>query len=143
MVRCEDVDAMSRKKAKTEAERLRRTAQGDKEQRFRFWKRVVLISLIPLFLGGVFLLVRQSRQTPTSVPGPGYQPLVPAVAVGSAPINDVDPTSGKPVGVGSPTTIYKGYVIGFCCEESRSSGGWERKSEFDKDAFVRRFIKQR
>ncbi|MDO8301806.1 MAG: hypothetical protein Q7T18_01045 [Sedimentisphaerales bacterium] len=62
--------------------------------------------------------------------------------VGSTPINSVDPISGKPTKNGSPTTIYKGYVIGFCCETSRSSGGWEKKNEAEKDAFLRRFIKK-
>ena len=42
--------------------------------------------------------------------------------------------------MGSPTTIYKKYVIGFCCEKSPPQ--WKRMSEFDKDAFVCRFIRQ-
>jgi hypothetical protein len=145
-VRGEKADVMSRKERKAEARRLRRMAQEQqtrKERRLRFWKRFVLVSLIPLSVVGVVLLVRQLGQPPTSTAAQGaaYEPLVPSKAVGLNPINDVDPVSGKPVRAGSPTTIYKGYVIGFCCQESPPR--WERMSESDKDAFVRRFISPR
>ncbi|MFQ5807570.1 MAG: hypothetical protein ACE5I3_14075 [Phycisphaerae bacterium] len=57
------------------------------------------------------------------------------------PINTVDPMTGKPIGDNSPTTVYKGYVVAFCCKNSSAyKGGWARMSEVEKDAFVRRFV---
>jgi hypothetical protein len=61
-----------------------------------------------------------------------------AKAVGSTPINSVDLVSGNPVNYGIPTSVYKGYVIGFCCAVSRSD--WGKMSDSEKDALVRRFI---
>ena len=57
------------------------------------------------------------------------------------PINDVDPATGKPVTTSSPTLVYKGHVIGFCCGSSGGyRGGWARMSEAKKDAFVSRYL---
>jgi hypothetical protein len=50
--------------------------------------------------------------------------------------------TGKPLTPSSPTLVYKGYAIGFCCAQSSGyTGGWERMSEKDKDAFVRKYLK--
>ena len=58
------------------------------------------------------------------------------------PINDVDPLTGKSIGPDSPTLSYYEHVIGFCCVKSRGyTGGWDRMSEAEKDAFVARFVK--
>ncbi len=57
------------------------------------------------------------------------------------PINTVDPMSAEPIKFNSPTTTHKGYVVAFCCEQSAAyKGGWERMSEAEKDAFVRRWL---
>jgi hypothetical protein len=57
-------------------------------------------------------------------------------------LNDVDPVTGKPITASSPTLTHKGYVIGFCCANSEGyKGGWNRMSEAQKDAFVRRYVK--
>jgi hypothetical protein len=73
---------------------------------------------------------------------PASADTLPATALTTAqvPINNVDPITGKPILPDSPRTLYKGYVIAFCCSQSPSAnGGWERMSEVDKDAFVARF----
>jgi hypothetical protein len=68
----------------------------------------------------------------------GLPPPLPGTKV---PINDVDLFSGKVVTSKSPTLNYKGYIIGFCCDKSPGwRGGWERMSESEKDAFVRKYI---
>lgn len=59
-----------------------------------------------------------------------------------SPINNVDPVSGEPITPRSPTITYKGHVVAFCCRNSKGyNGGWERMSETEKDAFIRRWIK--
>ncbi len=67
--------------------------------------------------------------------------LPPAPADMSRPINKVDPLTGKPIELNSPTTVYKGYIIGFCCTSSSAyKEGWSRMSEAEKDAFVRQCL---
>lgn len=57
------------------------------------------------------------------------------------PVNDVDPVTGKPLTPDSPTLDYKGYAIGFCCDKSAGyRGEWNRMSESQKDAFVRKYL---
>jgi hypothetical protein len=69
----------------------------------------------------------------------GLPPPAPGTKV---PVNDVDPVTGKPLTPSSPTLAYKGYAIGFCCAQSAGyTGAWERMSEKDKDAFVRKYLK--
>jgi hypothetical protein len=68
----------------------------------------------------------------------GLPPPAPGTKV---PINDTDPFTGKPIEPTSPTTNHKGYVVAFCCEKSAGyKGGWERLTESQKDALVRRFL---
>ena len=55
------------------------------------------------------------------------------------PINDTDPFSGKPHPFNGPTVTHKGYVIGFCCNESYKP--WGRLSERERDALVRRHLR--
>lgn len=60
----------------------------------------------------------------------------------TAPINNVDPMTNKPIGPKSPTVLYKGHTIAFCCANSSGyRGGWDRMSEAQKDAVVARFVK--
>jgi len=67
--------------------------------------------------------------------------LPPASPGTKVPINDIDDFSGKKVGPSSPTIEYKGYVIAFCCADSAGwKGGWERLSESEKDALVRKHL---
>ena len=69
----------------------------------------------------------------------GLPPPAPGTRV---PLNDVDPVTGKTVTASSPTLYYKGYAIGFCCENSGGfKGEWTRMSESQKDAFVRKYVK--
>lgn len=75
-----------------------------------------------------------SKMIPTS----DAKALPVAKAVGSTPINSFDLESGNPVNYGIPTSIYKGYVIGFCCAVSRSD--WEKMSESGKDALLRKVV---
>lgn len=68
--------------------------------------------------------------------------LPPAPPGTKSPINDTDPVSGKPITATSPTIAYEGYVVAFCCKDSAGyKGGWDRMTETDKDAFVRRWLK--
>ena len=83
---------------------------------------------------------------PVATPLPPPAPLatdLPAPAPGTkTPLNDTDPVTGKPLTASSPTLAYKGYVIGFCCASSAGyKGGWDRMSEKEKDAFVRKYLK--
>ncbi len=70
-------------------------------------------------------------------------PTLPPPAPGTpVPLNDVDPLTGKLVTASSPTIAYKGYVIGFCCDQSGGyRGGWAQMGEAQKDAFVRRYLR--
>ena len=83
----------------------------------------------------------------TTLPGgvsitAGLSSLPPAPPGTRVPLNDVDPVTGKPIEAASPTITYKGYVIGFCCDQSSGyRGGWERMSQTQKDAFVRRYLR--
>jgi len=68
--------------------------------------------------------------------------LPPAPPGTKAPINSADPLTSKSISPSSPTTVYKGYVIAFCCEKSSGhNGAWASMSESEKDAFVRRCLK--
>ena len=86
---------------------------------------------------------------PVGTTQPGNRAVTPALsslpppAPGTrVPLNDVDPLTGKAITANSPTTNYKGYVIGFCCDQSGGyRGDWARMSESQKDAFVRRYLK--
>lgn len=72
---------------------------------------------------------------------PAVVGLPPAPPGTKTPINSVDPLTGKPITPSSPTTVYKGYVIAFCCAKSSGyNGGWARMGETEKDAFVRRCL---
>jgi hypothetical protein len=67
--------------------------------------------------------------------------LPPAPAGLSRPINKIDPMTGKPIELNSPTTLYKGYIVAFCCKSSSAyKGGWSRMTEAEKDAFVRKCL---
>jgi hypothetical protein len=75
-------------------------------------------------------------------PLPAAASLPPPAPGTRVPLNDVDPVGGKPITPSSPTVMYKGYTIGFCCTESGGyQGGWARLSEKEKDAFVRKYLK--
>lgn len=78
----------------------------------------------------------------TSASLPVQQSLPPPSPDARAPLNDVDPVTGNPITSSSPTLMYKGYVIGFCCAGSEGyKGAWNWMSEAQKDAFVRRYLK--
>lgn len=90
-------------------------------------------------------MVTPATVTPaTAWPGttqPAVTEMQPAPA-GPPPINNVDPMSGEPITPKSPTVIYKGQVVAFCCRNSKAfNGGWQNMSEADKDAFVGRWVK--
>ena len=73
---------------------------------------------------------------------PAVTGLPPAPAGPQPPINNVDPVTNEPITARSPTIVYKGQVIAFCCQNSKGlNGGWDRMSEAEKDAFVKRWLK--
>ena len=83
-----------------------------------------------------------TTQPVSSAVTPAVTSLPPPAPGTRVPLNDVDPVTGKPITALSPTTNYKGYVIGFCCTSSEGyKGAWARKSESEKDAFVRQYLK--
>jgi hypothetical protein len=91
--------------------------------------------------GGTGRDTAASMSAPATVP-PTAASLPPASPGTRVPLNDVDPVTGKPITASSPTLTHKGYVIGFCCANSEGyKGGWNRMSEAQKDAFVRRYVK--
>ena len=67
-------------------------------------------------------------------------PLPIAKSTSYSPINDTDFFSGKPVGANSPTTIYKGYKIGFCCGLEKER--WENTPESIRDKLVWPFVRR-
>ena len=86
-----------------------------------------------------------STTLPSTVAPTTAKPVVvglpPAPLGTKTPINNVDPVTGQPIKPTSPTTVYKGYVIAFCCTNSSGyKGDWARMSETEKDAFVRRYL---
>jgi hypothetical protein len=59
-----------------------------------------------------------------------------------APVNNVDLFTGKPITYSSPTKMYKGYTVAFCCTNSAGyNGGWDGLTEAEKDTYVRSFLK--
>ena len=77
----------------------------------------------------------------TSIATAPPTPLVarPQTTSGVLPINNVDLSTGNPVGPNSITKTHKGYTIGFCCDQSPAWSGWNLMSETEKDALVTRF----
>ncbi len=109
---------------------------------------VVVVIFISLLLR--FQLLRSSNDatpqpdvvdtTPNTNLSNNPAPALPTSTLVS--INNVDPSNGKRIGPDSPTILYKGNIIGFCCKSSpAANGGWQRMSEAEKDAFVARFVK--
>ncbi len=88
--------------------------------------------ILPLVVASLVLIILFSGR------GEASGPLSEAVVPSPTPINTVDPSSGKPIAEGV-NSIYKGYTIAHCCENSRAS--WEQLEEKNKDATVRRFLR--
>jgi hypothetical protein len=99
----------------------------------RFWRSLrrnaIGLAIIGAIISALFgLYYLEARVDP-----------VPEAAIpGSAPINDVDPTSGKPI-ISGITSVYKGYTIGHCCLNSKQE--WDNQSAALKERFVRKYIK--
>jgi hypothetical protein len=92
-------------------------------------KIALVLAVVGLVLIVVFIIPR-GQQRPA-------EPLARTTFTTGVPINNVDPTSGKPI-VAGLTSTYKGHTIGHCCAESQ--GQWEALSESQKDAAIRRFL---
>jgi hypothetical protein len=117
--------------------------------KFRMTRSFVLFIVADIVVAALLVFViMQTRQTKpvltapaaTQAPSPGRAPVGPG-GVKLVPVNNVDPATGDPVVYGSPVTMYKGHVIGFCCENSPAfRGGWDAMSEVDKDAFLLRWV---
>lgn len=73
-----------------------------------------------------------------SSPGHAGGPIPESAVPSPTPINTVDPSSGKPV-VEGINSVYKGYTIAHCCENTRVT--WEDLPEKKKDASIRRFLR--
>lgn len=54
------------------------------------------------------------------------------------PVNDVCPVMGGVVDPDTPTAMWRGYEIGFCCPGC--DGAWQDKTEEEKDAFLARYV---
>ena len=92
--------------------------------------------------GGDVVSLGAAAGTTPATPKPVATGLPPPAPGTRSPINDTDPVTGKPITLNSPTLEYKGYGIGFCCASSEGyKGAWNRMSEKEKDAFVRRYLK--
>jgi hypothetical protein len=79
--------------------------------------------------------------TTPAVPQPIPASNPPAAPGTKMAINSTDPFTGKVITPKSPTVDYKGYTIAFCCEQSSGwKGGWERLSEAEKDAILRKYL---
>ncbi len=139
------------KKSKSQT-RAQGDGQSHKTQPGHWMPIVIAVGLGIVLLGGAALLGPWLKDR--AVPAPGaagdagpagrtIANILPPPAAGTrTPINDADPVTGKALTPVSPTLTYKGYVIGFCCGESGGyRGGWDRMSEREKDAFVRRHLK--
>ena len=71
----------------------------------------------------------------------GLTGLPPATPGTKEPINSADPMTAEEITSTSPTTLYKGYVVAFCCPRSPAyNGGWARMGKAEKDAFIRRCL---
>ena len=62
------------------------------------------------------------------------EPLPNATTISTTPINKKDFFSGNQIKNGDVTTLYKEYLIGFCCNNSKRK--WDNLPETQKDAFV-------
>lgn len=58
---------------------------------------------------------------------------------GGDPVNDVCPIKGHEIDKDSPTRVFKGHTIGFCCPGCDTK--WDAKPEAEKAAFVARYVK--
>ncbi|EKD84072.1 MAG: hypothetical protein ACD_39C00263G0002 [uncultured bacterium] len=74
-------------------------------------------------------LIQRSLQTSVSFMKPG--------TMSADPINEFDPTSGKPIVLGIKS-IYQGYVIGHCCTVSKDD--WEYLPPAQKDAIIKKLL---
>lgn len=90
----------------------------------------LVLAVVGLVLIVVFIVPRGPQKRAESLKRAGFTTGI--------PINNVDPTSGKPI-VAGITSVHKGYTIGHCCGPSRQD--WEALSAERKEAFVRRFLK--
>ncbi len=89
----------------------------------------------------IVIPIRELR-VPTSLSGPAATGLPPSAPGTNTAINDIDPVTGHPITAGSPTLVYKGIVIGLCSSKCAGyTGGWDRMSEAEKDAFVGKYLK--
>jgi hypothetical protein len=90
----------------------------------------LIIAVVGLVLIVLFIIPRGQEKTEV--------PLARAGSMTGSPINNVDPTSGKPI-VAGITSTYKGYTIGHCCATSKAE--FEALSPAQKEKAVRRFLK--
>lgn len=90
----------------------------------------LILAVVGLVLIVVFIIPRGQSKSAVSLPR--------ANLVTSTPINNTDPTSGKPI-VPGVTSVYKGYTIGHCCGPSKTD--WENLSVERREAFIRGFLR--
>jgi hypothetical protein len=82
----------------------------------------------------VLFIIPRGQRKPSEPMSPVPQS---SIATGT-PINNVDPTSGKPI-VAGITSTYRGYTIGHCCEVSKRE--FEALSPSQKDTAIRQFLR--
>lgn len=117
------------KRIRREAKKEEAKRQARKRRVNRIAKRLAIIMIISIVvLGFIYYEFKP------------VEPLPVAKRTYSLPINDTDFFDGKAIGPRSPTTLYKGYKIGFCCY--KSLGLWETLTESRKDKYVWPYVKQ-
>ena len=109
---------------------------------------VPLLILAVLGAGGAVMLFSprnrvpsRSEAAPAAIPGSSYPQSTTAASQNAADsgtaINTRDPISGKPVSAGI-SSIYKGHVIGHCCQESQRH--WAALTSGEKDVHLAKML---
>lgn len=111
----------------------------------------IVLSVVVVIFASLLLRFQLLRSSNDATPQLDVVDITPNTNLSNTPalptstlvsINNVDPINGKRIGPDSPTTLYKGHIIGFCCNSSpAANGGWQLMSAAEKDAFVARFVR--
>ncbi len=113
-------------------------------------RTILAVAAVGVVIAAVLVVSRRDESDPARRPSGNVVQPSPGAADGSAPratarapgrigktpINTTDPTSGEPI-VPGIVSVYKGHVVGHCCETSKRQ--WETQTEAQKDAAIKRF----
>ncbi|MCC6322972.1 MAG: hypothetical protein IT438_16230 [Phycisphaerales bacterium] len=85
-----------------------------------------------LFVSGSILAVAQpEHQQSRESPSPAAQP--------AKAVNDRCPIKGEEVDSESPTRVWRGHTIGFCCPGCETK--WDARTDGEKDAFLAKYVR--